>query len=805
MKYILLLLLFFMTFIAHSQSISLVEKDKWGSSSYADVIQVDDYIYALSQTGQLDILDPNKSLNQQLISHFDFLDNKSGSDLAVYKGFLSITAQDKIVFYDITDPIAPVNVFEFSIDYDAYLTQKIIDDDYIYVLSKKKLYIINYLDSAFKIKQIHTLDDLSSNTIRRSKMNIEQGHLFIHQVEEVYSDDYSSSTYNYVINEYDLNDIANVSLISKVEYSKAGFNAEIEYLGQSHFALTVDNKVQIIKAEKNVGSLVSEIDVDTYIYSLHWQQDLKKLNIISQYNWYSSQLNSFSAPTLEVSSPILRKNRIYKIYHFISDNLAIADAVFGNETLIVNLNNPTETTALFDQSGGISDVAIINNNAYVLKTNKVHALSFENSQFKYNYGISGNDLDDVFIRSLSANGEQFYIDSNNRISVFNDNSDSTTPSFDYDVSVPTENYISTSISNDKYKVILEHATSVNSTSSTQYIHWYNAEEPYSLLIPPSSFDISSYKLDDDHSLEFVHEMYFVGDYLAVIGTTEDRKMYLLLIENNGQSIDLVDYLYVDSSNWANFFVNNDKIYQMIRYENKITEFEISDNDKLTEIQSYTISLGSNHELYNGLIFDDYLLLQEDNYLKLFDFKNVETNANLDLVGEINVASNYSHKLVLENIGNKLLIGDGVSGVLTLFELNRAPTFELNQIETEEDMQSSFTNFATDYESDDIKYGITENAINGLVTLSNDQHSILYLPNPNYYGDDRFVLKATDIHGNFSEKEIAVKVTPTEDEPNPENDATTINFGDVASDSLATTDIDGQVLSYSIVTDVNNGI
>ena len=49
-----------MTFIAHSQSISLVEKDKWGSSSYADVIQVDDYIYALSQTGQLDILDPNK-------------------------------------------------------------------------------------------------------------------------------------------------------------------------------------------------------------------------------------------------------------------------------------------------------------------------------------------------------------------------------------------------------------------------------------------------------------------------------------------------------------------------------------------------------------------------------------------------------------------------------------------------------------------------------------------------------------------------------------------------------------------------
>jgi hypothetical protein len=110
---------------------------------------------------------------------------------------------------------------------------------------------------------------------------------------------------------------------------------------------------------------------------------------------------------------------------------------------------------------------------------------------------------------------------------------------------------------------------------------------------------------------------------------------------------------------------------------------------------------------------------------------------------------------------------------------------------------------TDVDGDALTYSISS-ASNGTLSLNND--IVTYVPNQDWNGEDTFTYVAND--GSLDSNTATVTITV-----NSVNDAPTVNDITLTGDedtseivdlSTQTSDIDGDALTYSIITDVTNG-
>lgn len=135
-------------------------------------------------------------------------------------------------------------------------------------------------------------------------------------------------------------------------------------------------------------------------------------------------------------------------------------------------------------------------------------------------------------------------------------------------------------------------------------------------------------------------------------------------------------------------------------------------------------------------------------------------------------------------------------------VNDAPTSSTQSVTTVEDTATNITLSATDIDGDALAYSIVSPPTNGV--LSGTAPNVVYTPNANYNGSDSFTFKANDGALDSNVANVNIAVTPINDAPISSTQSVTTNEDTVKNITLAATDVDGDALTYSVVTPPANG-
>lgn len=146
--------------------------------------------------------------------------------------------------------------------------------------------------------------------------------------------------------------------------------------------------------------------------------------------------------------------------------------------------------------------------------------------------------------------------------------------------------------------------------------------------------------------------------------------------------------------------------------------------------------------------------------------------------------------------------NGATVTITINSVNDAPVTTNQSAATNEDTAVDITLTSTDVDGDTIIYSIVSDVSNGTTSLSGA--TVTYTPTANWNGSDTFTFKANDGTVDSNTATLTITVAAVNDAPAITNVSTTTAYETATNITLSGTDIDGDTLTYSIVSDVSNG-
>jgi large repetitive protein len=145
--------------------------------------------------------------------------------------------------------------------------------------------------------------------------------------------------------------------------------------------------------------------------------------------------------------------------------------------------------------------------------------------------------------------------------------------------------------------------------------------------------------------------------------------------------------------------------------------------------------------------------------------------------------------------------------ITINSVNDAPVTTDQTASTDEDTAVEITLTSSDVEGDTVTYSIVSDVSNGTTSLSGT--TVTYTPTANYNGTDTFTFKANDGTSDSNTSTVTITVASVNDAPVANNvtastQSRTGNMLQAVTITLDATDVDGDDLTYSLVSDVSNG-
>ena len=143
--------------------------------------------------------------------------------------------------------------------------------------------------------------------------------------------------------------------------------------------------------------------------------------------------------------------------------------------------------------------------------------------------------------------------------------------------------------------------------------------------------------------------------------------------------------------------------------------------------------------------------------------------------------------------------------LTIDSINDVPLAFDSSDTTDEDSDASGTLQGSDIDGDSLSYSIVTPPQHGTVTLEGGSGATYnYSPVANYHGTDSFSYKTNDGNADSSTATISLTIDSINDAPLAFDSSDTTDEDSDASGTLQGSDIDGDSLSYSIVTPPQHG-
>lgn len=190
--------------------------------------------------------------------------------------------------------------------------------------------------------------------------------------------------------------------------------------------------------------------------------------------------------------------------------------------------------------------------------------------------------------------------------------------------------------------------------------------------------------------------------------------------------------------------------------------------------------------------------QKRNYLCIYDISS--TPIKFEIQFELPTAATGDS---LFQIKGKDLYGVvGNDGRLFHYQQNFAPTFP-TAVTVKEDSNSSSLVALSDAENDMLALQITKPATQGNASIVGNQ--ISYTPKTNYHGNDAIGVKVTDAVGNVTEQDVNITITPVNDLPVIDALQFTVSQNEKYSGQLKATDIEGDKLSFTALTQPKLGL
>jgi hypothetical protein len=140
---------------------------------------------------------------------------------------------------------------------------------------------------------------------------------------------------------------------------------------------------------------------------------------------------------------------------------------------------------------------------------------------------------------------------------------------------------------------------------------------------------------------------------------------------------------------------------------------------------------------------------------------------------------------------------------TINSINDAPTVEniTASIDTRNSSSINITLNANDVDGDSVTFSLSSQASNGTISLNNNV--VQYTPNTDFEGTDSFTFTAND--GTLSSNTGTVTITiDTEDAPTTNSVSSSTNEDTSVTIALDGSDVDGDNLTYTVVTNPSNG-
>jgi hypothetical protein len=140
-----------------------------------------------------------------------------------------------------------------------------------------------------------------------------------------------------------------------------------------------------------------------------------------------------------------------------------------------------------------------------------------------------------------------------------------------------------------------------------------------------------------------------------------------------------------------------------------------------------------------------------------------------------------------------------------YQANRPPTANNQSVTTAEDTSITITLTGSDPDNDPLIFSIATPPTKGTLSAiaATVPHTVTYTPNTNANGSDSFVFTVSDATTSSSAT-VTISITPVNDAPTAADESVVATSGQGTSITLSGSDVDGDTLSYQIVTNPAHG-
>jgi hypothetical protein len=140
--------------------------------------------------------------------------------------------------------------------------------------------------------------------------------------------------------------------------------------------------------------------------------------------------------------------------------------------------------------------------------------------------------------------------------------------------------------------------------------------------------------------------------------------------------------------------------------------------------------------------------------------------------------------------------------ITVAPVNDAPVALPEKVTTPEDTAVTLLLGAVDMENNPMNFHVVESPAHG--TLSGTPPRLVYTPGPDFHGTDSFTFKADDARADSNVATLSLTVTPENDAPRAQDLSMATRGNTELAIVLAATDVEGDVLTYTVVTPPAHG-
>ena len=140
--------------------------------------------------------------------------------------------------------------------------------------------------------------------------------------------------------------------------------------------------------------------------------------------------------------------------------------------------------------------------------------------------------------------------------------------------------------------------------------------------------------------------------------------------------------------------------------------------------------------------------------------------------------------------------------ITISPANDLPVADVQSVTSTEDTAKAIALTGSDPDGDTLTFVVVDAPTKG--TLMGTAPNLAYTPGTNYQGADSFTFRVNDGTTNSAKATISITVTPVNDSPIAVAQSVTTTEDTAKSITLSATDVDGNALTYAIVTPPSRG-